>query len=1553
MPDDPVPIDRRAFSDARRSLAGTEARLAETSARIASARAALDRQRASGSDPARIATQETRVKDLLAVHTDLRDELDLRERALHDLAERLGVTTAPEQLVESLDGRVPVALLPVRLETRYSDDRRTLRIRVYPDQIHLDAHERELTPEEVAAGRSYWAAVFAATAAGDDEAAETAWAELAGDRRSTRARWVAEATRPDNTANAASGATPTFRDPPLKGGDWTRPVRATALPDRWLFVGQRGEREVFRVWGKPILDTVAASPTPDPEVDPDAPPEAPDTPGDDDETLLFDDPMRWVVDFGEAETLGMAVTVTEQTGGPSLRSGLDRLIVLGVDWTLTPTASATRLSDLLAAHRYSEGLALLPPGTPTNNTGDGVVGAPVEPAPGSPSLDGTVPPLPDDAAAPRLARALGTDAGLLADVPGSDLLEARTAQALTDVVWSGTLGHYLDELMEPLVDDDTIAFVRRFTVEHLFPQGPFATLQVGRQPYGILPVVANYVPGAEPTAKVAWLLGRLRPVWKKAATRVPRMGGTKAVDGDLLSLLQRTPLAERSRFRRVMGPTMLKALKGVKALEDVQAVSWNFMHDLLGWTTPPYLAQMLAEADDHPLPVPWVQPEPNAAPLEPNYLATIAAHLRAQGGRARLVALQDATNLLQAFAAHAAVEELDATITEVLHPHLEAVTRLPATKASRVLRTTESIGIVAEERPRRGEGDRDRILVSTPTQQAELVLPQMTGSASIADHILDQVAGRIPPFPPVRTLQQFVDSLDRLATRPALEIDRAFRGYLDATSHRLDAWYTALATERLAILRSDGRAGIHIGGVGWVEGLRPGRQPTSLGYVHAPSIPHAATAAILRSGNLNHRDPTHHTLDIQLTSERVQIAMPVLEGVAEGQSLAALLGYRFERSLRETDLRLARFILPIRRLAPVRSSGANPPDEPAETIAARDVVDGVRLLERWEKERSTLLNGLDPTGTEQDQLVAQLDALAHVYDAVADLLVSETVYQTVLGNYERAGAALAALDRQERPPTPEIVRTPRTGLAYTQRLAVAMSATTPPAPWDGAPTDTRARCAPHANAWMATLLPPPDTIRFAGTLIHDDGTEVAMTAGVDDLRLSPLSLVLAAQAGSGDQPSALEERVAAALTAGADLDEGARLEVADAPPDGDPTQVGLGALRALLGWIGEVITEGRPLTADDLAPVGEVEQPGIDTDHLAARSELVVAALDAAMDKLGEVLDEPSTGIPSLQAAIRLASDAGADDAVPRPLLGDSDTRRAALREQAETVDADLRRRRERVQVLDEQAASATDPTPIQIVAHHTARIRAVLGRGFPVLPVFRLAPPAERRTGLDASLADQDALADGDELAARAWVDRLAPVRPGVERLARALTGAEVLGATGGGADACQVAQLPHLPGQRWLALPFPDGGPSEASLALCLHAPGDLATGGVIAGVVCDDWLEAVPAEQETTGITFHFDAPGARAQQAVLLAVPPDRTQKQWTVDTLLATVEEAIALSRIRGVAPQDLQNVGQALPTTYLPHNFRQDRPSVNLFKMAEVALADVAFGAVLGKGGSM
>jgi hypothetical protein len=284
--------------------------------------------------------------------------------------------------------------------------------------------------------------------------------------------------------------------------------------------------------------------------------------------------------------------------------------------------------------------------------------------------------------------------------------------------------------------------------------------------------------------------------------------------------------------------------------------------------------------------------------------------------------------------------------------------------------------------------------------------------------------------------------------------------------------------------------------------------------------------------------------------------------------------------------------------------------------------------------------------------------------------------------------------------------------------------------------------------------------------------------------------------------------------------------------------------------------------------------------------------------------------------------------------------RMAALLEQARSV-------RERMLAtaasLDSLAAgfdAATADGDAQL-EYHLARIRAVFGNDFPVLPRFTAANSAD----LAASLAEQTALCHGDPLAPQSWLQRLALVRPDTDRLQRTLTAAELLGVRAAPAD-FRVAQLPHVPGQRWAALPRDADTEFTAELALAFHAPGGFDPAAPLAGLVCDDWAETIPDAEQVTGLSFHYDAPGARAPNAVLLAVAADPATPSWSFDELLDVVREAASLAKLRMVGPRQLESLGVLLPTTYLPENFRGDVPSVPVTKLTANLAAAVG---VLGK----
>ena len=217
-------------------------------------------------------------------------------------------------------------------------------------------------------------------------------------------------------------------------------------------------------------------------------------------------------------------------------------------------------------------------------------------------------------------------------------------------------------------------------------------------------------------------------------------------------------------------------------------------------------------------------------------------------------------------------------------------------------------------------------------------------------------------------------------------------------------------------------------------------------------------------------------------------------------------------------------------------------------------------------------------------------------------------------------------------------------------------------------------------------------------------------------------------------------------------------------------------------------------------------------------------------------------------------------------------------------------------------------------------RLHTVFGAGFLALPRFTAANAGD----LAASVADP-ALEGEDPLASYTWLQRMERVRPPLARMTRPLQHAQVLGRDL--ALDLRVAQVPHVPGQRWVALDQPAAPVDGAASLLLQDAPATFT--GALCGLLVDEWTELVPSREETTGIAFQYDPPDASAPQAILLAVPPV-VGEPWTVGGLNRVLLETLDLARIRTVGPALLGDVAHFLPATYLAFNAHGDAVSSDL-----------------------
>ncbi len=536
-----------------------------------------------------------------------------------------------------------------------------------------------------------------------------------------------------------------------------------------------------------------------------------------------------------------------------------------------------------------------------------------------------------------------------------------------------------------------------------------------------------------------------------------------------------------------------------------------------------------------------------------------------------------------------------------------------------------------------------------------------------------------------------VEAIEHLMGAPTARLERAFAEHIDCCTNRLDAWWLGLVNVQLGLMRSqpadpnnDGaargqratRRGCYLGAYGWVEDLRPdhrtltpvelpvdletifnkpGQPPLgfddqNFGFIHAPSLDHAVTAAVLRNGYLANATPANpDSLAINLTSQRVRLAMGVIEGMRNGQSLGALLGYHLERGLHDRPgLFLDSVIFELRKQFPLvanRFSTTRVSDDIAiEDVEARNVVDGVSLVEHVLKQTgadrkypfglAALPSIPDPTA--RAALDAEVDHVLDIHDAVADLATAESVYQVVRGNYDRAASTLDAYSKGNFPPTPEVVQTPRSGVTLTHRVGIHLPAgIDPDAPGNTTP---RSKGEPAVNAWLATLLPPTNLIHCQVDYFdHGLSADRTVTVTAADLGLLPIDLLYTVNRDGDQDLTALDDLILRYITTTETPRPDATIRIRYR--DRQPGMFSFFEVSPLLADLHALLLRSRPLRPTDMRLPNEASA-GEDLAEIRLAKLTRVRTmlgdhrddLEQYVDDIGLLLDDPDDDIVATNA---------------------------------------------------------------------------------------------------------------------------------------------------------------------------------------------------------------------------------------------------------------------------------------------------------------------------------
>lgn len=904
--------------------------------------------------------------------------------------------------------------------------------------------------------------------------------------------------------------------------------------------------------------------------------------------------------------------------------------------------------------------------------------------------------------AKRLSEAWDVDLEKLVQLANANRKEVSQARIMNRALWPATLGYYLEEMLQ--IDTGDIGRVRRFFAEHVVARGSLPAIRVGKQPYGILVTSAfrkwqvNRLIDGEDFNFLGQVHAKLSTVeaqWQQLVSQVAHVDGPGDSFAKLLNMLGLH--ATSVDFQRRIGSheTLLWNLANFAIFIGATGPVGTYFNEVtrralallqeLGLTFPqiPKLFGLLFNANTSSINGPIVDDVEKAEDEQLSEATRLPAkYAVAAPGEGETLENRnyigwltnvDLNTLKQQTFVNLNGEPLPIP-TPLLYRMLHRSLLLSTYDAS--MAVFEGFQMVnAAVRP---EQDFTNIEAGRTVTRWEFmeanqrVLPQLNlDNKVLGDFLLTADVSQVPA---AFTLKEVKDSIGSLETLTTAELERLFAEHIDLCSYRLDAWQTALFAARLQRLNlfrqnpeGEGKRGLHLGAYGWLENVRPApplvpvpvddippslrregvavvEQPDNAGYIHGPSINHAVAAAVLRNAYLTHATQSNAELfAVRLTSERVRTALTFLEGVRNGQTLGALLGYQFERALHDRYVidgdALAQHILAFRKKYPMVADKITPEATVADAINRKEsyhVVDGYALLEAVMLGPTPLgypfgVDSLPPAGTPAaDAIVTEVERLKETLDAIADLSLAEGVFQVTQGNYERAGAMLKALSEGTSPPDPEIVKTPRSGAVVNHKLTVHFETGAIESPWNVDETP-RSLAAPGLNKWLGELIGLPGLLEFSVRYENDaENTVIPLTK----LNLQPIDLILLIGNQAGAPPGTQEVNDLTELEAR--IDYAFRVQRNDPVADASqrviiefinrdklsPTARSLFELLPLLRNLQKVVTTSRPLGADDYTLQSEEKaDPNIVENPKRWDLSTMETAFDSAASALNGALE--------------------------------------------------------------------------------------------------------------------------------------------------------------------------------------------------------------------------------------------------------------------------------------------------------------------------------------------
>lgn len=1452
------------------------------------------------------------------------------------------------QKVNALNDKYPVLLFPVRPETRFHSDRdvHELWIRVYPDTIQSEIQRSYLTAQELSSAISYV-----------QNSAHDVISINGANRGSFIKQWV-----------------DTYRDVSdflriLQRGDRAEiksrfnvdvvtsipAPQALTLPNRFVFKlydaqGNEARTEISKAVPASVLMGIS--------------------PGN-------STGIEWMTNFSEAINVGLGIKIT--LNEDEYKNGFSKLIVLGIRAESGFSESQVLLENLVQNHQYGhKGFSLIKQGTITNNSDDenttyswqniglakdGGGKNPPPPPPPPPPPTNTEEGSINFGDGLWLSQYLGINDAITQKIATPQDIDQQNARAMNTALFPATLGYFLSEMLDPLLTDEEIARVESFFNKYVLGRGTIPAVRIGKQPYGIMP--ASVLPrlnlqASDPVRNnIVAKVQELFQFWKEKSQDVKHISGNTPVStDDFIDILSLHPnsVSFQQRMLEDLGPK-LNAVKSGLANDAI-------LGDLNDWLEESYLHSA------------GLEDKLKAAGLDANTqrpdilykIFTKAVMLNgpviepafdSEGNPVKEV-FSETQGLQFNYINWLATSDFETIRSErgvpyqkkpLLYLFLRHAVMLRHAEAAKTLEKTAIASTSADIKTKYKDNQLIDSLDKSKTALLYRVDENITGSKtlSLKDYISNKLTADATMPVELVNLNNIRIALQSLANLSTAKLERVFVEHIDCCSYRIDAWINALYSVQLRKQRlqpgDTWSKGIYLGAFAYLEDLRPKETTGSEGYILAPSLSHASGAAILRNAQLTYQGNERNPFNINISSDRVREATLLLDGIRSGLALNELLGYRFERRMHEfaekNKISLERYILDYRIKYPLAQAQNNQQNGPQESISARNVVDGQKLLNAFEANEEDVFTDITEIFEEKQAIRTIIRSLQDIIDAVKDLMMTEGVYQAVYSNYERGAGVLDSLNQGKFMPELQVIDTPRNGALLTHRVALNVNYKE-----SAGPTNSlRATLEPSINSWLKSVFPDPNLVVVCIKRKEDGPDEYVSQK---ELGLESIDLLYLMNIDSNQSMTALDEIIIGHVGAG-------KVHSIRYKQKKERQQYTFYELAALIRPLRKMVLESRYMAGSDLKTKSDATDVNrLSANNLSRLNQLATILNSTDLSYFDDLNNKSQEDVKKQLSALAKTINLHFNNQVSFGVVLAKLSKNLTPPE-FEQVKLDIKalvtivRTKLNAQktglagvIAKVQAEIARGENAAIVYGYNTfiADLKAVLGDNVIMLPLFKI--PMSVSEDLRNSLKNswkllrysKDTL--HKDFPVHEWISSTARVREKMAAVETIMNAVELIKGT---KLYCTPTQLPYAETDRWYAVQFAMGNENYAVrdklLYTFLSEDTKLDQGyennDIFCGLLIDDWTEIVPGKEEKAGLSFQYNRPNVEAPQTMLLVTPP-QIRGNWQHDDIVDAVLSTIEVVKARAVEPDQLADtpLAQFIPATVMYASLYDTSVTTNL-----------------------